>query len=85
MAVLLYSDISKCKNQKCKDFLINFLHELGNFKQKKNHTFDFYIFDFYILNCQSKATQLLFNQSIFKSAPIRSTLKSASVLRAVHY
>ena len=37
--------------QKCKKILIDFLDELGNFKQKKNHTFDFYIFDYYILNC----------------------------------
>ena len=38
--------------------MIDFLNELGNFKQKNFfYTFDFHIFDFYILKCQSKATQ----------------------------
>ena len=40
MVVLLYPDISNftfwnVKNLKCKKFLIDFLDELGNFKQKK--------------------------------------------------
>ena len=40
MVVLLYPDISNftfwnVKNLKCKIFLIDFLNELGNFKQKK--------------------------------------------------
>ena len=44
MVVLLYHpDISNftfqnVKNLKCKIFLIDFLHELGNFKQKKIYT-----------------------------------------------
>ena len=40
LVVLFYPDISNftfwnVKNLKCKNFLIDFLHELGNFKQKK--------------------------------------------------
>ena len=43
MVVLLYSDISNftfwsVNILKCKNFLIGFLHELGNFKQKKFYT-----------------------------------------------
>ena len=43
MVVLLYPDISNftfwnVKNLKCKNFLIGFLHELGNFKPKKFYT-----------------------------------------------
>ena len=43
MVVLLYPDISNftfhnVKILKCKKFLINFLDELGNFKQKKFYT-----------------------------------------------
>ena len=43
MVVLLYPDISNFTFQnvkilKCKIFLINFLDELGNFKQKKFYT-----------------------------------------------
>ena len=43
MVVLLYPDISNftfwnVKILKCKNFLINFLDELGNFKQKKFYT-----------------------------------------------
>ena len=43
MVVLLYSDIlnftfQNVKILKCKIFLINFLDELGNFKQKKIYT-----------------------------------------------
>ena len=43
MVVLLYSDIlnftfQNVKILKCKIFLINFLDELGNFKQKKFYT-----------------------------------------------
>ena len=43
MVVLLYPDISNftfqnVKNFKCKIFLIDFLDELGNFKQKKFYT-----------------------------------------------
>ena len=43
MVVLLYSDISNftfqnVKNLKCKNFLIDFLDELGNFKQKNFYT-----------------------------------------------
>ena len=41
--VLLYTDISNftfwnVKNFRCKNFLIDFLDELGNFKQKKIYT-----------------------------------------------
>ena len=43
MVVLLYPNIlnyifQNVKNLKCKNFLIDFLHELGNFKQKKFYT-----------------------------------------------
>ena len=38
MVVLLYPDISNFKILKCKIFLINFLDELGNFKQKNFYT-----------------------------------------------
>ena len=43
MVVLVYPDISNFTFQnvkilECKIFLINFLDELGNFKQKKNYT-----------------------------------------------
>ena len=43
MVVLLYSDISNFTFQnvkilKCRNFLIDFLDELGNFKQKKFYT-----------------------------------------------
>ena len=43
MVVLLYPDISNftfwnVKNLKCKNFLIDFLDELGNFKQKNFYT-----------------------------------------------
>ena len=35
MVAFLYSDTSKFYMSKCKIFFINFLDELGNFKQKK--------------------------------------------------
>ena len=38
MVVLLYPDISNFKILKCKIFLINFLDESGNFKQKNFYT-----------------------------------------------
>ena len=84
--VLLYSDISKCKNQKCKDFLINFLHELGNFKQK-NFTFkNAIVFTFYSTgpqipkNGRLKPTQSLKNWGSNITIPFTITLITNEVL-----
>ena len=51
MVVLLYSDISNFtfQNVKILNFFINFLDELGNFKQKKKFALQNVIFFFYIL------------------------------------
>ena len=59
MVALFYPDISNftfwnVKIQNVKIFLIDFLHELGNFKQK-----NFYTSKFYILKCQGRTTQPL--------------------------
>ena len=47
MVVLLYPDISNFKILKCKIFLINFLDESGNFKQKNFYTSKCNFFTFY--------------------------------------
>ena len=63
MVVLLYPDISNftfwnVKNLKCKNFLIDFLDELGNFKQKTFYTSKFQnVILFYISQQQTHILQ----------------------------
>ena len=68
MVVLLYSDIlnftfQNVKILKCKIFLINFLDELGNFKQKK-FTLRNVIF-LYFLKQQTQSSDLCNESFIF--------------------
>ena len=77
LVVLLYPDISNFTFQnvkilKCKVFLINFLDELGNFKQKKFYTAKCKFF--YILKQQTLCYQNLFK--IHSTVSVGSKLTS---------